>query len=135
MARKHRILIVDDFPDVAEMACVLLGMLGHECRAAGCGRDALAEADRFDPDVALLDIGLPDLSGYELARELRQRRSGRPLYIAAITGWGAPADRARAYAAGFDQHLTKPADAAKLREVLERADEHLRASGSGSGRA
>lgn len=118
---KHRVLIVDDYPDAAEIASLLLNMQGHECRAACCGRDALVEAARFVPDVALLDLCLPDVSGYELARELRRIVRG-PLYLAAITGWGNDADRARAYAAGFDQHVLKPADTVKLREVLARAE-------------
>jgi len=121
MAR-HRVLIVDDYPDAADIACMLLGLLGHECRAASCGRDALDVAAQFEPDIVLLDLGLPDVSGYEVARELRRMRGDRPLYLAAITGWGSDEDRARALAAGFDQHLLKPADYAKLRDVIVRAE-------------
>lgn len=119
---KHRVLVVDDYPDSAETTCTLLAMLGHECRFAVCGKDALTEAARFEPDIAILDLGLPDLSGYELARELRRRLAGKPLYLAAVTGWGQPEDRARALAAGFDQHFLKPADRAKLSMILELAD-------------
>ncbi len=118
---KHRVLIVDDYPDAAEITSLLLHILGHDCRAVSCGRDALVEAAQFRPNIALLDLCLPDLSGYELARELRRIVPG-PLYLAAITGWGNEADRQRAYAAGFDQHVLKPADTMKLREVLERAE-------------
>lgn len=118
---KHRVLVVDDYPDAAEVTSALLRLLGHECVATTCGRDALAEAARFEPDIALLDLALPDLSGFEVARELR-RRATRPLYLAAITGWGGLDDRVRAYAAGFDHHLLKPADAAKLRDVIRRAE-------------
>lgn len=119
---KHRVLIVDDYPDAAEIACMLLGMLGHECRAAANGKDALDVASRFEPDIVLLDLGLPDVSGYEVARELRRMRGGQPLYLAAITGWGTDEDRARAIEAGFDQHVLKPADYAKLRDVIVRAE-------------
>lgn len=119
---KHRVLIVDDYPDAAEIACTLLSLEGHDCRSASSGGDAIAEAREFAPDIAILDIGLPDLSGYEVARVLRELAGERPLYIAAITGWGQPADRARAFAAGFDHHVVKPADRTKLREILDRAE-------------
>jgi CheY-like chemotaxis protein len=119
----YRILVVDDYPSTAAITCTLLGILGHETCAACTGREALDRAAEFSPDIAILDIGLPDISGYDVARELRNVFAGRPLYIAAITGWGQPHDRARAYAAGFDQHLLKPVDATKLRELLRRAEE------------
>lgn len=130
---KHRVLVVDDYPDSAETTCTLLELLGHECRFAVCGQDALVEAARFEPDIAILDLGLPDLSGYDLARELRKRLAGRPLYLAAVTGWGQPEDRARALAAGFDQHFLKPADRAKLSMILELADRAGAGSPAGSG--
>lgn len=119
---KHRVLIVDDYPDAAEITSTLLRLLGHDCRPVQCGRHALAEAATFEPDIALLDVGLPDLNGYDLARELRKMARDRPLYLAAITGFGGPDDRARAFAAGFDQHVLKPADVGKLRDVIERAE-------------
>jgi two-component system, OmpR family, response regulator len=116
-----RVLIVDDYPDAAEAASMLLTMLGHDCRATTCAADALLELERFDPDVAILDIGLPDMSGLELARELRRRFAGRPLYLAALTGWGQPEDRAKAFAAGFNHHVLKPADAHKLKKIVDLA--------------
>ena len=119
---KHRVLIVDDYPDAAESACTLLSLLGHECRFATCGKDALLEAARFSPDVAILDIGLPDVSGFDLARELRHQLAGKPLYLAAVTGWGQPEDRVKAFAAGFDYHVLKPADRSKLTLIMELAD-------------
>jgi len=122
MPTRHRILLVDDYPDAAEIACVLLSIEGHECRAATSGYGGLEEARRFQPDIAILDIGLPDLSGYELARELRRLEHGREMFLAAITGWGQPADRTRAFEAGFDYHVLKPADHAKLHDILTRAD-------------
>jgi CheY-like chemotaxis protein len=129
----HRVLIVDDYPDAADIACTLLSLLGHECVAASTGQDALEIAAQFEPDIALLDIGLPDLSGYDLARALRQRSGARPLYLAAITGWGTAADRARALEAGFDDHVTKPADSQKLREILRRAEEQGSRQGPANG--
>lgn len=118
---RFRVLIVDDYPDAAETACMLLTMLGHQCRFATCGKDALIEAARFMPDIAILDIGLPDLSGFAVARELRRQFDGKPLYLAAVTGWGQPEDRAKAFAAGFNHHVLKPADERKLMTILELA--------------
>src|ERR1043166_6001432 len=98
----RRVLVVDDHPDSAEASCLLLAALGHACCPATTGTQALAEAENFRPDVVICDIGLPDITGYEVARTLRTRH-GSLLYLAALTGWDQPADRARALAAGFDQ--------------------------------
>ena len=112
-----RVLVVDDHPDAAEAACLLLCALGHDAYAATTGNAALAEVERLHPDVVICDIGLPDISGYELAHVLRIRH-GAGLYLAALTGWDQPADRARALAAGFDQHVVKPANVTVLRGVI-----------------
>ena len=112
-----RVLVVDDHPDSADASCLLLSALGHECRPAVTGENALAEVERFHPDVVICDIGLPDISGYDIARTLRSRH-GSALYLAALTGWDQPAARARALAAGFDEHLIKPASARALRAVM-----------------
>jgi DNA-binding response OmpR family regulator len=96
---------------------MLLSALGYECRPAVTGENALAEVERFRPDVVICDIGLPDISGYDIARTLRSRH-GTSLYLAALTGWDQPAARARALAAGFDEHLIKPANAQTLRAVM-----------------
>jgi CheY-like chemotaxis protein len=116
-----RILVVDDYPSTAEVACLYLQGLGHECRAAGTAAEALEVAAAFDPEIVILDIGLPDQSGYEVARTLRARAGGRRLHLAAVTGWGAPHDRVRAFEAGFDQHILKPADGPKLRSIIAAA--------------
>ncbi|MBS1120171.1 MAG: histidine kinase [Deltaproteobacteria bacterium] len=118
---KHRVLVVDDYPDSAEIACTLLGILGHDTRLATCGREAIEEATQFDPDIVILDIGLPDITGYDVARTLRAR--GRPMHLTALTGWGQAADRMRAFAAGFDQFVLKPTDAAKLRAIVQIAED------------
>src|SRR5262245_44144820 len=121
----RRVLIVDDYPDAAESACTLLSMLGHDCRFVTTGEDALREAARFELDVAILDIGLPDVSGFDLARRLRRQFAGRPLYLAALTGWGQAEDRVKALAAGFDHHALKPADREKLAHIMELAEQKL----------
>jgi DNA-binding response OmpR family regulator len=97
---------------------MLIARLGFEVRTAHDGRGAIAAAEALRPDVVLLDIGLPDLSGYDVARTLRERMPGAPMRIVALTGWGQPEARERALEAGFDFHLVKPADLRKLREVL-----------------
>lgn len=108
MPRSFRILVVDDLPDCVASMQLLLGVLGHTCRSAGSGAEALVVAAAFEPEIVLLDIGLPDLSGYEVARALRARQGDRPLYLAAVTGWGTATDQVLALAAGFDHHVLKP---------------------------
>ena len=119
--RRRRVLVVDDHPDSAEASCLLLTLLGHEARAATSGVQALVEVERWHPDVVICDIGLPDISGYEIARTIR-RRHGTELYLAALTGWAQPIDRARALAAGFDRHLVKPASAEHMQAVMDGFD-------------
>lgn len=125
MGTKYRILIVDDHPDCAHASKLLVTLLGHEARAVLTGTEALAVFDELDPDIVILDIGLPDLSGYDVAREIRRRTPDRHIHLAALTGWGTPADRAQAFAAGFDEHLLKPADANMFRGIIERAEATL----------
>jgi CheY-like chemotaxis protein len=123
LATGARVLVVDDYPDSAETASMLLTLHGYECRTATTGQEALEQAAVFEPDIVLLDIGLPDITGYEVARLLRARAGDRPLYLAAVTGWGQPADQAKALAAGFDHHVTKPADLRKLAMIVRLADQ------------
>jgi CheY-like chemotaxis protein len=104
-----RILVVDDNRDAAESTKVLLELGGHEVKMVDDGNQALASASVFAPDVVLLDIGLPMMDGYEVARRLREVAETRASCLIALTGYGQPADRERARAAGFDHHLTKPA--------------------------
>lgn len=122
-------LVVDDNTDAAETLQVLLEMAGHAVRAVHTGEDALHAALTGEaPQTILLDIGLPDLTGYEVARELRQRPAFDRTVLVALTGWGAERDQQRARAAGFDLHLTKPVSAEDLSRALaaERASEALR---------
>jgi len=119
----RRILVVEDDRDTSEVLCLVLTMMGHVCRPVFTGRSALDEADAFNPDIALVDVGLPDLSGYELAPLLRASCSnGAALHIVAVTGWGRPEDIARMNAAGFDQHVLKPTDTAALKHLVAVAD-------------
>ncbi len=103
-----KVLVVDDYPGAAAAAVLLLELLGHECRAAVTGTDALAQHLAFEPDLIILDIGLPDVSGYEVARQIRERDNGRRVFIAAMTGWATPDERIKSLAVGIDTHVLKP---------------------------
>ena len=114
----RRILIADDNEDAANTLAMLLQMAGHEvCTALG-GQAALTLAGSFRPEVALLDIGMPDVDGYEVAKRVRQTPWGRDALLIALTGLGQDDDKRRARAAGFDHHLTKPVDLHDLDELL-----------------
>jgi DNA-binding response OmpR family regulator len=112
-----RVLVVDDNEDAADSLATLLGVMGYDVRIAYDGPEAIQAADEFEPAVALLDIGLPKLSGYDIARHVRARRGGDVLLVA-ITGWGQEEDRRKAREAGFDHHFTKPADFDRLLELI-----------------
>jgi CheY-like chemotaxis protein/two-component sensor histidine kinase len=113
-----RILIVDDSRDGGESLAMLLRVLGAEVALAHSGRDALECVAAFRPDVVLLDIGMPGMDGYEVARRIRANRDNRHISLIALTGWGQDEDRQRSSAAGFDHHLVKPADIEQLRQLL-----------------
>ncbi len=117
----RRVLVVEDNPDGLETLLTLLAMLGHEVRGAADGGQALERAASFQPDVVLLDLGLPVMDGFEVARRLRRDPRMGSVFIAALTGWGAEGDRQRTAEAGFDAHLTKPVDLAALEGVLSRS--------------
>jgi CheY-like chemotaxis protein len=104
----RRVLVVDDNVDAAESTALLLRFLGHEVQVAHDGPSALEAARQFRPEIVLLDIGLPGMSGYEVARALRARPEGRGVVLAAVTGYGQEEDRRQSREAGFDYHLTKP---------------------------
>ena len=119
LGEKRRILIVDDNADAAVTTSALLKAWGHEVQTVYNGPAALEIARSFTPDFVLLDIGLPGMSGYDVARQLRSGDPAHNMVIAAVTGYGQEADRRRSYAAGFDYHLTKPADPQLLRKLLQ----------------
>ncbi|HEX8113745.1 MAG TPA: response regulator [Kofleriaceae bacterium] len=112
-------LIVDDYPGTAETAGKLLRGAGHECRSARSGAEALVVADAFEPEVAILDIGLPDIDGYALIDALRRRLAVRPPYVVAMSGRGHALTAAREI--GFDECLLKPVDREQLVRVVELA--------------
>jgi CheY-like chemotaxis protein len=114
----RRVLIVEDNDDTRQMLHETLAFSGHEVREARDGASGLALAAEARPDVALIDIGLPDLDGYEVARRLRAAPGGRRIGLIAITGYGQREDQRRAYEAGFDAHLTKPVAPERLKQVM-----------------
>jgi CheY-like chemotaxis protein/anti-sigma regulatory factor (Ser/Thr protein kinase) len=115
---RHRILVVDDNEDGAESLGTFLELHGHEVRIAHDGPAALKAAGEFRPGVILLDIGLPGMDGYEVARRLRARDEFRTTRLIAMTGWGQDTDRQRSREAGFDLHLVKPVDPVELTGML-----------------
>ncbi len=114
----RRILLVEDNEDGRQIMEAMLGLEGHVVRSAADGRAALAIAAQWAPDVVLLDIGLPDMDGYEVGRRLRAMPWTAPPKLVALSGYGQPDDQRRAYEAGFDLHLTKPVTPEFLRDVL-----------------
>lgn len=119
MSDRHRVLVVDDYPDSAEVVRTLIELFGHEVRIANSGRAALAEAYGFAPTIVILDLGLPDINGCEVARELRSRRGGHHVHIAALSGWDHQDKRRAALSAGCDQYVVKPASATKIHTILK----------------
>ena len=100
------------------MLVMLLQMFGHEAQAAYAGRTALEAALEYQPEVVLLDIGLPDMDGYEVARHLRRQPQTKDVTLIAMTGYGRDSDRQRSEEAGIDRHLVKPVDPQKLQDLL-----------------
>lgn len=117
-ATARRVLVVEDHRDAAESMEMLLTTLGHEVRTAGDGPEGLAAAEAFRPDVALVDLGLPEMDGFEVARRLRSR-FGSTLHIVALTGYSDRVYRDEAAEAGFDAHLVKPATVDDVRRALQ----------------
>lgn len=110
-----RVLVVDDNQDAAETLAQLLQVLGHVPATAHDGASALERVREFEPHVVLLDIGLPDMSGYEVARRIRA--CAADAWLVALTGWGQPEDKRKAAEAGFDAHWTKPVDLSHLESI------------------
>ena len=115
----RRIVVADDNEDSAESFAMLLSFSGHEVRIVHDGASALDAVRDFRPDVAFLDIGMPGLTGYEVAEAVRAEPWGHEVKLIAVTGWGQPDDQLRAHTAGFDRHLIKPIDPAEVDRLLE----------------
>jgi CheY-like chemotaxis protein len=113
-----RILVVDDSQVQAKSLGMLVEMMGHQVRIAHDGQSALQLLSEFNPDVALIDVGLPGMNGYELARRIREQPQFASIMLIAQTGWGREEDREQAREAGFDHHLPKPINHELLERIL-----------------
>ena len=118
VARQRRVLVVDDNPDILETSCELLFMEGFEVRGVSSGCEALEKAPAFGPHVILLDVGLPGLSGYDVARRLRAMPQFTKTMLIAVTGYDTPEAHALSAAAGFDHHICKPVNFDELTRLL-----------------
>jgi len=126
-----RVLVADDNRDSADGCAALLQMAGYDVRTAYTGREALAIATEFRPHVALLDIGMPEMNGYDVARHIRDTSWGRSMLLVAITGWGQDDDRRMAEEAGFDHHRAKPVDLDSLEPLFAAFARHVAAQEPG----
>jgi len=115
----QRVLLIDDNAESSEPLSLLLKAKGHETRVCTDGEEAIALAGEFLPDCVVLDLSLPRMDGYEVARRLREQPYGRDLVLVALTGWTGRAVRAKAAAAGFDYHLVKPVNFEELERIVE----------------
>ena len=115
-----RVLVAEDIPDAAEMMRLMIECMGHQVLVAADGVQAVELAEKFHPEIALLDLGMPRMDGYEAARRIRAAL-GRRVVLVALTGWGQEQDQRRAYAAGFDYHVTKPAEPDALESLIASA--------------
>jgi CheY-like chemotaxis protein len=113
-----RIVVVDDNTDAAESLAMVLRSAGHTVHTANAGEEGLALGAGLEPDVVILDIGMPGLNGYEVARRIRFSAWGRNAMLIALTGWGQKEDIEQAHAAGFDFHMTKPADTERIERLV-----------------
>jgi signal transduction histidine kinase/ActR/RegA family two-component response regulator len=119
-AARCRVLVAEDIPDAAEMMRLMVECMGHDVRVAADGVQALEMAQEFAPQIALLDIGMPRMDGYETARQIRSALGSRVVLVA-LTGWGQEQDQRRSYAAGFDHHVTKPVEPGALESLIASA--------------
>ncbi len=112
-------MVVDDNRDAADSLAMLLELKGHEVVTANDGETALRRAAQQNLDIIFLDLGMPDMDGFEVAQRMRRQIKGRRPSLVALTGWGSEEDRRRTLAAGFDRHLTKPVSVEALDQVLQ----------------
>jgi CheY-like chemotaxis protein len=122
----RRVLVLDDNRDAAESLGMVLKLLGADVRVEYNGEDALKAFTTYKPEVALLDIGMPGMDGYEVARQIRAQPEFQDVTLIALTGWGQEYDRRRSQSAGFDYHLIKPADIAVLETLLHSHEDRVR---------
>ena len=113
-----RILIVDDNQDGADSLGMMLKIMGNHTATAYDGQTGVEVAERFRPDVVLLDIGMPKLNGYEACQRIREQPWGKSVILIAVTGWGQEEDRRRSHEAGFDHHMVKPVNPTALMKLL-----------------
>jgi two-component system, chemotaxis family, CheB/CheR fusion protein len=130
-----KIVVVEDNHDSRQTLCTLLELAGFDCHAAENGADGITLMERVRPDIGIIDIGLPGIDGFELARRIRARPELGGLYLVALTGYGQPADRTMAIEAGFDEHLVKPLQPEDLTRLLSRADSALECAADGGGQS
>lgn len=119
LVTRRRVLVIDDNPDITESLLMALELLGYEAKSANDGLSGIEIASSFLPDIILLDIGLPNLNGYEIATRIRKQSWGKEMTLIAVTGWGHSEDKVNALKAGFDLHLTKPIDFEELDNYLK----------------
>lgn len=117
----RRVLIIDDNTDAAELLVSILVVLGHDARMANDGATGIEVAKNFKPEVIFLDIGMPNMNGYEAATELRKLTELQKTCIVALSGWNDASTKKRAFASGFDLHMTKPAPIQDIEEILQEA--------------
>jgi two-component system CheB/CheR fusion protein len=113
-----KVVVVEDNEDSRELLCMLLRRAHYECHTAESGGNALALIERVKPAIAILDVGLPEMDGFELARHIRRNPAIADVTLIALTGYGRASDRAESRAAGFDEHLVKPVQAEQLLRLL-----------------
>jgi CheY-like chemotaxis protein len=116
--KRLKVLVVDDNHDVADTCSMLIELSGHQVQIAYTGKDAIAVAERFRPQVIFTDIGLPDIDGYEFAQAIRATPWGNAAALVAVTGWGTEERQRQSVAAGFSHHLTKPIDPRTIESLL-----------------
>jgi CheY-like chemotaxis protein len=124
-SREHtprRILVLDDNTDAADSLARLLALRQHDVRVAHNGRDALQIGSEFQPEIAILDLGMPGIDGFAVAKELRASANGSSIKLVALTGWGGPDDRQRTQATGFDHHFVKPITIEALESITAVGD-------------